>query len=51
MLLAATDDEWIRELAHGAEQAARPFTWERCAALSWQAYQLLAGSAPTQRAA
>jgi glycosyltransferase involved in cell wall biosynthesis len=48
---AATDDEWIGQLARGAEEAARPFTWERCATVSWQTYRLLAGSAPPARRA
>jgi alpha-1,3-rhamnosyl/mannosyltransferase len=49
MLRACADDDWVRELARGAEEAARPFTWERCAELSWQAYQSLAASARLAR--
>ena len=42
MLKAATDDDWIQSLARGGEEAARPFSWERCAESTWQAYLRLA---------
>lgn len=32
MLRVATDDDWRQELRRGAEEVARPFTWEQCAA-------------------
>jgi alpha-1,3-rhamnosyl/mannosyltransferase len=35
---AAVDDEWVAELRRGAVEAARPFTWERCAADTWAGY-------------
>ncbi len=37
------DDDWHAQLRHGAAEAARPFTWERCAADTLQVYRMLAG--------
>jgi alpha-1,3-rhamnosyl/mannosyltransferase len=37
------DDDWQRELRLGAEDAARPFTWEACAADTLRAYQIVHG--------
>jgi alpha-1,3-rhamnosyl/mannosyltransferase len=51
MLRAASDDDWLRALRAGAEQHAARFTWEACAARSWQAYRLLAGMEPASRVA
>ncbi len=39
MFRVATDDDWWRQLRRGAEEAARPFTWERCAAETRAAYE------------
>jgi alpha-1,3-rhamnosyl/mannosyltransferase len=33
-----TDDDWRQRLRSGAVEAARPFTWERCAADTLRAY-------------
>ncbi len=50
MLRACTDLDWCRALRQGAEQAAAPYTWQRCAEETIQAYRLaLAG--PAARAA
>jgi glycosyltransferase involved in cell wall biosynthesis len=38
MARVIADDDWWQQLRHGAEAAARPFTWERCAAETWQVY-------------
>jgi alpha-1,3-rhamnosyl/mannosyltransferase len=38
-----TDDDWHRSLRSGAEEVARPFTWERCAEQTWQVYQQALG--------
>jgi len=38
-----TDDDWQAELRRGAVEAARPFTWQRCAADTLRVYRLLAG--------
>jgi hypothetical protein len=46
------DDDWWRALRRGAAEAARPFTWERCAAQTLQAYRQLTGrGTPVRRAA
>jgi alpha-1,3-rhamnosyl/mannosyltransferase len=48
----AGDDDWWNELRRGAVAAARPYTWERCAADTLRVYRSLAGAAaPTRRAA
>jgi alpha-1,3-rhamnosyl/mannosyltransferase len=44
-----TDEEWWQGLRDGAREAARPFTWEQCAADTLGVYRRLAG--PTVRAA
>jgi alpha-1,3-rhamnosyl/mannosyltransferase len=52
MLRVCNDDDWWRALRQGVEQAAAPFTWERCAAETLSAYQkALAGPQRTSRAA
>jgi alpha-1,3-rhamnosyl/mannosyltransferase len=38
-----TDDDFQRSLCQGAEESARPFTWERCATRTWQVYQQALG--------
>jgi alpha-1,3-rhamnosyl/mannosyltransferase len=38
-----TDDEWRQSLRVGAEQTARPFTWERCAAETLAVWRHVAG--------
>jgi alpha-1,3-rhamnosyl/mannosyltransferase len=50
------DDDWWRQLRRGAVAAARPFTWERCAADTLAVYRQLTGrrkerELPQQRAA
>jgi glycosyltransferase involved in cell wall biosynthesis len=39
MMRVAEDDEWWQSLREGATEAARPFTWERCAAETLQVYR------------
>jgi alpha-1,3-rhamnosyl/mannosyltransferase len=40
-----TDDDWWHSLRKGAVEAARPFTWERCAADTLRVYRKLCGQA------
>jgi alpha-1,3-rhamnosyl/mannosyltransferase len=40
---AAVDGEWWSRLRRGAVEAARPYTWERCAADTLRAYRRLCG--------
>jgi alpha-1,3-rhamnosyl/mannosyltransferase len=47
MLRVATDDDWWRGLRRGAVEAARPFTWERCAADTLRVYRHLCGQSQT----
>jgi alpha-1,3-rhamnosyl/mannosyltransferase len=35
----ASDDDWAAELRRGAEEEARPFTWQRCAAETLDVYR------------
>lgn len=37
------EDDWRRRLCAGVEDVARPFTWERCAATTWDVYRQVAG--------
>ena len=46
MLRVVRADDWWRELRRGAVEAARPFTWERCAADTLRVYRLLCGQGP-----
>jgi alpha-1,3-rhamnosyl/mannosyltransferase len=39
------DDDWRAELARGATQVARPYTWERCARETYQVYEQALGRA------
>jgi alpha-1,3-rhamnosyl/mannosyltransferase len=49
MARVVTDEDWWQGLRRGAEAAARPYTWERCAAETLQVYRRLCG-ADTDRA-
>jgi alpha-1,3-rhamnosyl/mannosyltransferase len=53
MLRACTDHEWWMALRRGAEEAARPFTWDACARSTLDAYQRALGKVDvgTKRAA
>jgi alpha-1,3-rhamnosyl/mannosyltransferase len=42
LLRVCTDDDWWRWLRTGAEEAARPYTWERCAAETLAVYRRVA---------
>ncbi len=39
LLRVLTDDDWQQALRHGAEETARPYTWQRCAARTLEVYQ------------
>ena len=39
------DDDWWKQLRRGAVEAAKPFTWEQCAADTLRVYRQLVGSA------
>jgi alpha-1,3-rhamnosyl/mannosyltransferase len=43
-----TDDDWWRQLRQGAVEAAKPFTWESCAADTLRVYRRLSGEQPTK---
>jgi alpha-1,3-rhamnosyl/mannosyltransferase len=43
MRRVARDDDWWRSLRQGAAEAARPFTWEQCAADTLVVYRRLCG--------
>ncbi len=43
MLRVVTDDDWWLQLRRGAAEAARPFTWEQCAADTLAVYRRLGG--------
>src|SRR5207244_490938 len=43
LLRVCTDDDWWRALRRGAVAAARPFTWERCAADTLAVYGQVLG--------
>ena len=52
MLRICTDDDWLKILKAGAEDVARPFTWERCADETLAAYRKALGhEADVKRAA
>ncbi len=42
-----TDEDWWAALRRGATEAARPYTWERCAAETLRVYRALAGQPET----
>ena len=52
MRRVAEDDEWHRALRDGAEDVARPFTWEACAADTLRAYRAVhaGATAPVRKA-
>lgn len=43
MLRVVTDDDWWQSLRLGAQEKARPFTWEQCAADTLSVYQKVCG--------
>jgi alpha-1,3-rhamnosyl/mannosyltransferase len=43
LLRVVCDDDWWYQLRFAAEEIARPFTWERCAAETFALYRSLAG--------
>ena len=43
MQRVVVDDDWWRQLRRGAEEVAKPFTWERCAADTLRVYRMLCG--------
>jgi glycosyltransferase involved in cell wall biosynthesis len=52
MMRVATDEDWWQDLRRGATEAARPFTWERCAAETLAVYErAAAGERSLPRAA
>jgi alpha-1,3-rhamnosyl/mannosyltransferase len=46
-----TDDDWWHSLRKGGVEAARPFTWERCAADTLRVYHQLCGPSERQNRA
>lgn len=44
MTRVIVDDDWCQSLRRGAEEVARPFTWERCAAATWDVYRRVGGA-------
>jgi alpha-1,3-rhamnosyl/mannosyltransferase len=53
LLRVCQDEDWWQELRQGAEEVARPFTWEQCAAQAREVYRrvLAGGGAAVPRAA
>ncbi|MGD9713902.1 MAG: glycosyltransferase family 4 protein [Thermomicrobiales bacterium] len=51
MFRVCSDHEWWLSLREGAEQAAAPFTWEKCAERTFDAYCRIATTAPPRRQA
>jgi alpha-1,3-rhamnosyl/mannosyltransferase len=45
------DDDWWQELRTGATEAARPYTWERCAADTLRVYRAVRGTGQAPRLA
>ena len=45
------DDDWWQQLRHGVIELARHYTWERCAADTWQVYRRVLGGGAAKRAA
>jgi alpha-1,3-rhamnosyl/mannosyltransferase len=43
LLRVVADEEWWRSLRRGAVEAARPYTWERCAATALRVYRQACG--------
>jgi alpha-1,3-rhamnosyl/mannosyltransferase len=48
LLRITQDDEWWQALRLGAEETARPFTWERCAAATLAVYRQVCGATVPQ---
>jgi alpha-1,3-rhamnosyl/mannosyltransferase len=46
-----TDDDWWQSLRFGVRSTAGRFTWERCAADTWQVYRSVAGRRTARRLA
>ncbi|MFO0879398.1 MAG: glycosyltransferase family 1 protein [Gemmataceae bacterium] len=44
-----TDDDWWKELRRDAVEAARPYTWDRCAAQTLDIYARVLHGAPTRQ--
>lgn len=53
LLRVLQDDDWWRSLRQGAEEVARPYSWENCALQTLQVYEAVAGRsvAPVAQAA
>lgn len=52
MARVCLDDDWWHHLRQGAVEAARPFTWQRCAVETWEVYQrVIVGTPAVRRAA
>ncbi len=49
MMRVVSDDEWWWSLRRGTQEAARGFTWERCAADTWRVYRRLCGVPEEER--
>ncbi len=44
LLRVLEDDAWWQSLRHGAEEVARPYTWENCAAATLDVYRAVCGA-------
>ncbi len=51
MQRVVSDDDWWQQLRQGAVAAARPFTWERCAADTLRVYREVGGQPTPQKQA
>jgi alpha-1,3-rhamnosyl/mannosyltransferase len=52
LLRVTCDDDWWQQLRFGAEDVARPFTWERCASETFAVYRsVVSGVEPAHRKA
>jgi alpha-1,3-rhamnosyl/mannosyltransferase len=51
LLRVCVDDDWWHALREGAQEAARPFTWDRCAEDTLKAYRAALGQGEVKRAA
>jgi alpha-1,3-rhamnosyl/mannosyltransferase len=51
MLCACTDDDWLNALRTGAEESARPFTWDRCAEQTLVGYRTALGQKTEEKRA
>jgi alpha-1,3-rhamnosyl/mannosyltransferase len=50
LLRVTCDDDWWQQLRFGAEEVARPFTWERCATETLSLYRSLLGQSDLKAA-